>query len=187
MRPPMRTILEAILAGLFLCAIFASQGFAQTSSTGPVNPPGQNAEPPTQAQPRAATQPAAKKVWTNDDVTGLREDSVISSFTEPNAKPAKSAANPAPKEHDAKWYQNQLTKLRAQIPTIDAHISELQAAIDGKPTGDGKESTRPYGVRADQWPAELDRLQKRRDRIQAEITALKDQARRDSVPANALP
>ncbi|MFZ0979876.1 MAG: hypothetical protein WAN23_10790 [Candidatus Acidiferrales bacterium] len=117
MRPPMRTILEAIVAGLFLCAIFASPGAAQTNSNGSANPSEQNAEPPTQAQPPAATQPASKKVWTNEDVIGLRADSRISTFSQPNAKPAKNGAKPTnSKGKDATWYEKSNRRVTNKTP-----------------------------------------------------------------------
>ena len=185
MRPPIRAIFEAILAGLFLCAILASQGDAQTSSTCPANPPVENAEPPTQTQPPAATQPAAKKVWTNEDVIGLREDSRISTFSQPNAKPAKNGARPAnSKGKDAAWYQNRIAGLEAKLPHLDDQIGQLQAALNGEQVN----SVRKWGgVRSDDWRVELDTLQKKRDGIQSEISTLEDQARRDRVPASALP
>ncbi len=185
MRRPLRTILEAILAGLFLCAIFASQGAAQTNSNGSANPSGQNAEPPTQAQPPAATQPASKKVWTNEDVVGLRADSRISTFSQPNAKPAKNGAKPTNSEgKDATWYENRIAGLQAKLPQLDDQIGQLQAALNGEQVN----SVRKWGgVRPDDWRVELDTLQQKRVSIQSEISTLEDQARHAGVPANALP
>ena len=68
-----------------------------------------------------------------------------------------------------------------------AQIAQLQSAIDGKPTGDAKSSQRPRGVKADDWSVEMQELQKKRDGILDQISALKDQARHHGVPANALP
>ncbi len=185
MRPPIRAVLEAFLAGLFLCAIFASPGAAQTNSNGPANPSGQNAELPTQAQQPAATQPASKKVWTNEDVIGLRADSRISTFSQPNAKPAKNAAKPAnSKGKDAASYQNRIAGLQAKLPHLDDQIAQLQAALNGEQVN----LVRKWGgVRPDDWRVELDTLQKKRDSIQAEISTLEDQARHAGVPAGALP
>jgi len=181
----------AFLSALVLCATLAAPSRAQNGSAGSSGPssgtPGPAAEPSSQASSTAAVQPTSKKVWTNDDVSDLRDGSAISTFTEPNSKPAKTGAKPASKGHDAQWYQTQITKLRAQIPPLDTQIAELQAAMEGKPTGDAKESTRPYGVKADQWPVELDQLQKKRNGIEAHISAFEDEARHNGVPPNALP
>jgi hypothetical protein len=189
MRRPIRTILEAFLAGLLLCAAFASQGTAQTGSTSPASPPAQSTEPPAQASvpapAPAPAQPAAKRVWTNDDVMGLRADSKISTFSQPNAKPAKNSAKPAnSKGKDAGWYQNRIAGLQAQLPHLDDQIGQLQAALNGQQVN----SVRKWGgVKPDDWRVELDELQKKRDSIQAEIATLEDQARHAGVPASALP
>jgi hypothetical protein len=181
----MRPVLEAILAGLFLCATFASPGAAQANPNGPASPSTQNAEPPTLAQPPAAIQPASKKVWTNEDVIGLRADSRISTFSQPNAKPAKNGAKPAnSKGKDAAWYQNRIAELQAKLPHLDDQIGQLQAALNGEQVN----SVRKWGgVRPDDWRVELDTLQKKRVSIQSEISALEDQARHVGVPAGALP
>ena len=118
----------------------------------------------------------AKKVWTNDDVSGLRDQTVISTFSTPNAKPSAAGQRPASKGKDAKWYQARIGKLQAKIPPLDEQIDSLQAAIDGKPTGNGTES-----------PVEMDNLKKQRDAAQGQLDALYDQARRDGIPASALP
>ncbi|MGD1210519.1 MAG: hypothetical protein ABR973_04065 [Candidatus Acidiferrales bacterium] len=177
----------AFLSALILCATVAVPSRAQSSSAGSSETSEPAAEPSSQASSTAPAQPTSKKVWTNDDVSGLRDGSAISTFTEPNAKPAKTGAKPASKGRDAKWYQDQITKLQAQIRPLDTQIAQLQAAIEGKPTGNSKESTRPYGVKADQWPVELDQLQKKRGDIEAHISALEDEARHNGVPPNALP
>jgi hypothetical protein len=179
------TILETCLAGLLLCAAFAFPAAAQTNSTSPANPSGQNAEPPSEASSPAPAQPVTKKVWTNDDVNGLREDSVISTFAPPNAKPVKSGTKPAnSKAKDTKWYQDRITKLQAELPPLDDQIGQLQAALNGQTVN----SVRKWGgTRPDDWKVQLDGLQKKHDDIQAQIGVLKDQARHDGVSPSALP
>jgi hypothetical protein len=181
MRPPICAVLEAFLAGLFLCAIFSSQGAAQSSS------PTQNTEPPAQASAPspAPAQPTAKKVWTNDDIVGLRANSRISSFAQPNAHPVKNGAKPAnSKGKDAAWYQNRIASLQAKLPHLDDQIGQLQAALHGEQVN----SVRKWGgVKPDDWRMELDTLQKRRESIQSEIRALEDQERHSGVSAGAVP
>ena len=187
MRPSIRVVLEAFLAGLFLCAIFASQGAAQSSSPSPSSPSSQSTAPPVQAPAPAPApaQPATKKVWTNDDVVGLRANSRISSFSRPNANSARNAARPTnSKGKDATWYANRIAELQAKLPHLDDQIGQLQAALNGEQVN----SVRRWGgVKPDDWRVELDTLQKKRDSIQAEINTLEDQARHAGVPAGALP
>jgi hypothetical protein len=182
MRPSTGAVLEAFLGGLLLSAVFASQGAAQTNSAAPASPSGQNAE--SSSKP-PAVRPSAKKVWTNDDVIGLREDSSISTFSQPSVKQAKNGAKaPNSKGKNASWYQNRIARLQAQLPRLDDQIGQLQAALSGQQVN----SVRKWGgVKPDDWRIELEELQKKRDGIQAEISALEDEARRDGVPAGALP
>lgn len=152
---------------------------------------------PTQAQSAQVTspgnssqaaQPSAKKVWTNDDVPDLRSDAPVSSVGSANSKPSKATQNPAPAtKRNAAWYRGQIANLQEKTPPLDSQIASLQAAIDGKPTGDAKKSARPYSVRQDDWSIELDQLKAKRDAIQNQIDGLRDTARRAGIPANQLP
>ena len=87
----------------------------------------------------------------------------------------------------AKWYHDRIAKLQAAVFSLDHDIAQLQAAIDGKPTGDTKTSTRPRGVKQDDWAVESAQLQKQREKILVEITALRDEAFHNGIPTNALP
>lgn len=142
------------------------------------------------SSPAPSAQPAEKKVWTNDDVSDLRAGSPISTVGTDSgsvsAMSGQSAAGTA-KRRDAKWYRDQILKLQNQLPALNDKIAQLQAGIDGKATGDGKQSTRPLHAGAGDWQVELAQLQKQRDDIEARINTLQVQARRAGIPANALP
>ena len=169
---------------LFVASV-AAAARPQSNSSGQAAP----AAGPTSAtidSSAAPAPPAAKKVWTNDDVPDLRDQSVISTVGDSAPKHGNKPATTA-KNNGAKPYQAQIARLEAQIPPLDAQIAELQAAIDGKPTGDAKTSQRPRGVKADDWSVEMQDLQKKRDGILDQISALKDQARHQGVPPNSLP
>ena len=179
---------------IFLAALLCMTG-AATGTRAQSNPSG--AAAPTAGQTNAANGSAAapappteKKVWTNDDVSDLRGQSTISTVGQPSARNgAKPGDKPAlnAKNGTGKAYQTQIARLEAQIPPLDAQIAELQAAIDGKPTGDGKTSQRPRSVKTDDWSVEMQQLQKKRDDTLEQIATLKDQARHQGVPANTLP
>lgn len=157
----------------------------------------QDAQPaaPTQLAPSAsgtnpsqasAVQPPAKKVWTNDDLGGLRETSSVS--TVGNAKPAprKSAPASVSSAHakDARSYQTQIARLQAQIPPLDQKINELQSALSGNIVTEDRHFG---GVRPDDWKDEVARYQKQREDIQATIAVLEDEARHHGAPANQIP
>ena len=70
-------------------------------------------------------------------MTGLRQDSVISTFSPPRPKPTKNGAKPSnPKSKDTQWYQNRIAGLEAKLPPIDDQIGELQAALSGQTVND---------------------------------------------------
>lgn len=176
-------------AAIVFAAASASAARAQCAAPPAVNP----APAPAAAQDSAANpstaQPAPKKVWTNEDMNGLDPHagvSTVGNAPADSSKPGQKRPVNA-KNRDAKWYRDQIAKLQAKLPPLDAQIAELQAAIDGKPTGDAIKSTRPRGVKADSWANELADLQKKRDDTVAQIAALQDEARHQGVAANTLP
>ena len=183
MRRAMSTMFRVSLAGLLLCALFASHCAAQTNATAAANSSGQNAESSSQA-PDASAQPPAKKVWTNDDMGELRRDSAISTIgskTKPNKNAVKTANA---RGRNAQWYQGQITRLQGELPPIEDKMSQLQAALSGQTVN----TVRTWGgARPDDWRVELANLQKKHDDIDAQIATLKDQARHDGVPPNTLP
>jgi hypothetical protein len=178
----------AFLAAVLFVAAAGTAARAQSNSSSSSGETAQAAGQATAANSTTAgpAAPAGKKVWTNDDVGDLRGESVISTV---GSSGAKSGGKPVPaaKNPDAKPYQAQIARLEAQIPPIDSQIAELQAAIDGKPTGDAKTSQRPRSVKSDDWSVEMQDLQKKRDGIEAQIETLKDQARHRGVAPNTLP
>src|SRR5277367_894163 len=124
-------------------------------------------------------EPAAKRVWTNDDLSDLSAGSEVLNHAGPAVKPPATTAKPsAPKSKDTKSYNDQIAKLQAQLPPLDSQISQLQEALAGKPV----DTTRTWGgVRPDDWSLQLARLQQKRDDVVGKIAALKDQARHGGI------
>lgn len=183
-----RSRLLRSLAVVVFSAAMASAAGAQDTAQAPA--PSQNSPAPNaQAPSDSGAQPAPKKVWTNEDVPVLREDSSISTVGKrTNGQHNSANANrPAPATKDGKAYAAQITELQKKLEPINDQIAQLQSGIDGKFTGDGQKSTRPTGVHADDWHDQLARLEKQRDDINAHIDAIRDQARRAGVPPNTLP
>lgn len=160
---------------IFLCLVcfVSAAAIPLSAQDGQATQPGGFSPQTDQA---SAAPASAKRVWTNDDLSGLHKEASISSFGSSPAplKPAKTTS-PTPRR-SAAWYREQIAKFQAKIPPID-----------GKPTGDAKKSERPYNVRADDWRAELNQLGKQRGDISDKISELRDQARHDGVPVSALP
>lgn len=176
---------------IFLAALMAAPKMPATTQNGSSNDPASAASPQGEATAKgsstASADKAAKKVWTNDDMSGLQNDVVSSTGVAHTAQPAGSGQKFAnPKGHTAKWYHDQIAKLQAKIPPLDSQIDQLQSAIDGKPTGNTKTSQRPAGVKADDWSLELKQFQAERDDLASKISALEDEARHNGIPENAL-
>jgi hypothetical protein len=182
---PLRTAFS-FAAVLSLLPASAGTARAQASPAPSAQNAAQDAAPAPKPAPEQAPQ---KKVWTNDEVGAPRGPA---GDTVPQTRNSNSAAQNATsrsnsKGKDAKWYHDQIAKLQAKIPPLDEEIAQLQAAIDGSPTGDSKTSARPRGVKSDSWADELEGLKKERDDISNKIAALQDEARHNGVPPNALP
>jgi hypothetical protein len=187
-----RRVLPIVAAFVFLAAsgatayaqTQASQSIQSTQALAPAQATAQNS-----ASNPPAPQPTPKKVWTNDEMSTLDPHAGVSAVGTSNANSTTSGGKPraTSKNRDPKWYQDQISKLQAKIPPLDKQIAELRAALDGKPTGDAKRSTRPTGVKTDDWSRELADLQKKRGDTLAQISALQDQARHNGVAPNALP
>jgi hypothetical protein len=185
-----------VLAPTILIALSAVATSAQ-SNPPPATPPTTQNPAPSSSQ-SASSPPTlapgdsipAKKVWTNDELGGAHNQPAASA-----SQPARNAnANPRQKtpagpkaRGDAQWYHDKIADLQAKLPPLDAQIAQLQAAIDGEPTGDAKTSIRPHGVKAGDWRQQQADLQKQRDDIAAKIDALQDEARHVGIPPNAIP
>jgi hypothetical protein len=154
----------------------------------PASPSSTSASSPSTSAPGEPT--PAKRVWTNDELGGAHnQPGASASQPARNANANSRQKTPAgPKARgDAQWYHDEIADLQAKLPPLDAQIAQLQAAIDGEPTGDAKTSTRPHSVKAGDWRQQQADLQKQRDNIAAKINALQDEARHVGIPPNALP
>jgi len=189
-----RTLLFVAVWALPAAALVPGLARAQASPAGATAPAGDATTPAAPAQSNAnattattaTTAPApAKKVWTNEDMSDVHKNSVISTFSGTSSKPARAKpAGSAKGGKDAKPYQDQILKLQAKLPPLDEQIAELQATLNGATVN----STRHYsGTKIDDWHEELVHLQKERDDISTKISALQDEARRNGVPPNQIP
>jgi hypothetical protein len=171
---------SAIVHLTVVTLLFAGPVFATSRQS-------QSPDTPSALTAQTTTQ-SSSKVWTNDNI-GSAGDGLTPSPAAPGNKPV-NASRPKPvsmRGRNAKWYGDQIAALEARIPPIDAQIVELQSALDGKATGDGKTSQRPRYAKIDQWPAELKELQGRRQTIVEKIDGLRDEARHNGISTNTLP
>jgi len=161
---------------------------AQNGPAQPANANSNTAAQSTAANNATGTNPTAtpaKKVWTNEDMGAIHSNSAISTFSSGANRPANTKPAPAkPSSKNAKQYQDQIAKLQAKLPPLDQQISVLQAGLNGATVNE----TRHYGgVKLDDWRDQLARLQKQREDIAAQISAMQDEARHNGVPDNQIP
>jgi peptidoglycan hydrolase CwlO-like protein len=176
-----------LLEGSFLAVTARAQNGSAQPAKAPSSAPAPSPAPDAAIGTAPTTAPTTpvKKVWTNEDMGAVHSNSAISTFSGGDNKPANAKPVAAkPNSKSAKQYQTQIANLQAKLPPLDAQISELQAGLSGATVN----STRPYnGVKLDDWRDQLARLQKQREDIAAQISALQDEARHSGVPDNQIP
>lgn len=192
------TTLCKVISAIVLSTIFSvSAALAQEQSGAPAqavppagsptaaSTPDSSATTGSSGAPANRTQVPPKRVWTNDDMGGVRRDPSIPNYSA-TTKPAKAADKSAAgaKSKDAKRYQEQIAALRTKLPPLNDKIAELQGTLNGNTV----HSTRTYGGnKIDDWHVELVDLQKKRDDIEAKVSSLQDEARHNGVPENQIP
>jgi hypothetical protein len=179
--------LVAVLAVMEI-SLLTGVARAQNGSAQPANANSNTAAQSTAANNATGTNPTAtpaKKVWTNEDMGAIHSNSAISTFSSGAHRPANAKPAPAkPSSNNAKQYQDQIAKLQAKLPPLDQQISVLQAGLNGATVNE----TRHYGgVKLDNWRDQLARLQKQREDIALQISAMQDEARHNGVPDNQIP
>jgi len=177
------------LSFIFAIAVLCLAASAQAQSNSSADngqAPNPAPSPSSAAAANSTAAPPARKVWTNDDVGDLRADSTISTVGSTGTKQQRKTAS-GMKPKNMQQYQAQIARLEGQIPAIDKQIAQLQDAINGKPTGDGKSSSRPRNVQSDDWNVQMQDLEKKKQDILDRIAALKDEARHQGVAPNTLP
>jgi hypothetical protein len=189
--PKLITVQSLVMAASFcLVASAATVARAQTSASSESSAAASSAPANTPSATAGVSSSAAtaKKVWTNEDVTNLQDES-ISTIGKSGAKPVKTDAGskPVPAPRNGQQLLNEITRLKGQVTEFDAQIARLQAAMSGQATGDSKSSTRPFGVKGNSFQTELDDVQKKRADTLTHISDLEDQARHNGVPANSIP
>ena len=171
----------------FLAVSFVGAAFCAQSARAQAQPAPQPAAQDSTLSSATTPAPPPKKVWTNEVLSQMDPHTGVSTVGKPDAAKLGQKPSSSAKNRDGQWYRDQIAKLQSQIELLDKQIAEIQATLAGKPTGDGLQSTRPAGVRFDNWQNELAQLTKKRDNQREQIAVLQDQARHAGVPTNAIP
>jgi hypothetical protein len=139
------------------------------------------AAPSGDSKPPAKT-PAAKKVWTNDDMgnlTGPTYDAKPNRGSRQNSyRPQSSSGSP-----NGAYYRNQINSLKSKIDDIDRKLDNYEALTHGEAPGQGEKQT---GVRISDSRADVQDLIAQKQKLLAQISELEDQARHAGVEPGQL-
>ena len=135
----------------------------------------------------------AGKVWTNDDLEQLRGSAALTvTGTETVAAPpasteaaggagegAEATEEAPPKEQDPEYWRKRLEPLRNELTEIEQQLQRSRS-------GQGQAGSNSLSLTSDAPGADvadtIRRLERRREEIQREITAIQEEARRLGVP-----
>jgi len=145
----------------------------------------QNQQP---AQAPAATsdtsgvpnQPAAKKVWTNDDFDPHAAGAPKPAMA---AKPKPAKTKPAAGKN-ANFYQTQIASLNKQIAGIDQQIASYQAALNGE--AQPNPGLQEFHLRRGDWQGEIQKLTQQKQDLLGKVSALEDEARHNGIEPGQL-
>jgi hypothetical protein len=162
----------------------ATASTAGEAKTAPVTAPS------APAKPAAAKKP--KKVWTNDEIGSVGGTiSVVGDASRQNSAPRGADAGASPnsassgRQRQLDAYRRQIRQLQAQIDAADAKINELRN-FKGENTAasDGIVLHQRYSMTpiADQIQQQEDKKKK----LQAQIDAIEDSARKDGFDPGEL-
>jgi hypothetical protein len=138
------------------------------------------AQQPADSSPETSA-PKAKKVWTEDNL-------------QPSGGPPAAAAkrssptSPATKDGNAqlaKDLHGKLEKLNMQLKDTDKQIDDLKRFQAGETNGDAGRQVNK-GLNRMPIAQQLEKLQAKHDQLQAQISAIYDEARQKGIPPGQL-
>ncbi|HKV23448.1 MAG TPA: hypothetical protein VJN93_02555 [Candidatus Acidoferrum sp.] len=181
---------------LSVCVVAGAAAWAQSPTPpAPQNAPSSaasgaansNAQAPSSTQVPASTPPAntkkTKKVWTNDDVSGL--NGPISVVGSSKTKGSVTAEGKADSEYIANT-RKQLQKLQSQLHATDEQLVDLKNFASGKTpsTTGGYDLSKGYNrVPVNQ---QITNLEAKKADLQGKIDVLLDEARKKGVEPGQL-
>ena len=157
-----------------------AQNTGQQPAPAPASAPAA-ATPPADSKPPAKA-PAAKKVWTNEDMgslTGPTYDAKPNRASKQNSyHPQSTSGSP-----NGSYYRNQINSLKSKIDDIDRKLDNYEALAHGEAPSQGEKQT---GVRISDSRADVQDLLAQKQKLQAQISDLEDQARHAGVEPGQL-
>jgi hypothetical protein len=153
-------------------------------------------------EPRAGRMEKATKVWTNEDLEGLRAPGLISIVGPMDGEQPASTSAPVPYEEmsapeswpayvetqDPEWYAEQSTRLRNELEYRHAQLSEYRQALEDarnlrETTGGINLGEGDLGITPEDG---IEILQQRVNEAEAKLDVLEDLARRNDIEPGTL-
>jgi hypothetical protein len=177
-------------------------GAALAQESPPPSPPKQDSVAEAARKAKAAkAKSKARKIYTEDDLPGLRRNTV-STVGEESATalaeaegtgplpllPLATAPQTAPAERDETYWRERAGKLRDEIADVDRQIEATKEEIR-RGGGAGFDPQSGLGQNVIYYTdrnSRLQRLEQRRAELQKQMDALLDEARKASVPPGWL-
>ena len=172
-------------AGLCVNAQSSGSGAPPSQSSGSSPAPSAGEAPSTPAKLPDKDTKKPKKVWTNDEISGLNGGvSVVGE--EAKAKPPKSSnTQSSANASEISRLRKELQKLRADLEKIDKQIHDLKQFNAGETTGSaGMQLHRGYS--SARVPDQIKQLEEKKKWIEGRIEALEDDSRKQRIEPGQL-
>ena len=165
----------------------SGSGSSPSQDSSAKSAPSQCASPsPSQPPAKDADAKKSKKVWTNDEVSGL--NSPVSVVGDPsNAKKSEKGSVPGANANSSTIarFRSELQKLHADLELFDKKIADLKKFNSGETTGTaGLQLHRGYSTVP--IPDQIKQLETKKQQTQARIDALEDEARKKGIQPGQL-
>jgi hypothetical protein len=182
-----RSLILAVLVvfGALNCTAQSSQSGSDSGSAKPSPPPAASAPQPPPAAPattaakdqssgkdQAKEKKKSKKVWTEEEISAVGGSISVVGDQHPSNKSSRATTSPSASDgRDAAYYRGRLAPLRQQIEDIDREIQQMKTA---------KGSVR------ENIESQVQIREARREKIQAQINEIEEDARRHGIAPGDL-
>jgi len=181
---PRRLLITAVLVFLStLTTQLRAQSAPQQPAPAPASASAPSTPPPAPESKMPAKPAAAKKVWTDEDMSSLTGPTYDATPNSKSSRPNSSRPRGYSGSANGDYYRNQINSLKAKIADIDQKIDNYEALVHGAAPGEGEKQS---GVRITDSRADIQALVKQRQTLQKQISDIEDQARHAGVEPGQL-
>jgi hypothetical protein len=172
-----------------------SQSSAPSQSSQQSQPP---AQPQTQSQPQQKEEaagdaakktqkekPKPKKVYTEEDLSGMRGNGVsvvgdVDAATKPNSRGSQPSGDPAKSVKEEEYWRGRASQIKEQMAATDEAIKNLQEVIkkNGATGFDAQSGLKQNVIYVDDRNARMKQLEQRRQDLDKQMDLLQEEGRK---------